>query len=26
VVLGSTQHFTDGATLLDFGFHHPVTH
>jgi len=25
VVLGSTQHFTDGATLLDFGFRHPVT-
>ena len=26
VVLGSTQHFTDAATLLDFGFRHPVTH
>jgi len=26
VVLGSTQHFTDAATLLDFGFKHPVTH
>jgi len=25
VVMGSTQHFTDGATLLDFGFAHPVT-
>ncbi|TMB61727.1 MAG: D-alanyl-D-alanine carboxypeptidase [Chloroflexi bacterium] len=25
VVLGSTQHFTDAATLLDFGFRHPVT-
>ncbi|HVH64424.1 MAG TPA: D-alanyl-D-alanine carboxypeptidase family protein [Candidatus Acidoferrum sp.] len=25
VVLGSTQHFTDAATLLDFGFSHPVT-
>ena len=25
VVLGSTQHFTDAATLLDFGFKHPVT-
>jgi len=24
-VLGSTQHFTDAATLLDFGFRHPVT-
>ena len=24
VVLGSTQHFTDAATLLDFGFRHPV--
>jgi D-alanyl-D-alanine carboxypeptidase (penicillin-binding protein 5/6) len=26
VVLGSTQHFTDAKTLLDFGFAHPVTH
>jgi D-alanyl-D-alanine carboxypeptidase len=26
VVLGSTQHFTDAATLLDFGFRHPVSH
>ena len=26
VVLDSTQHFTDAATLLDFGFRHPVTH
>ena len=26
VVLGSTQHFTDARTLLDFGFAHPVTH
>jgi D-alanyl-D-alanine carboxypeptidase len=26
VVLGSSQHFTDAATLLDFGFKHPVTH
>jgi D-alanyl-D-alanine carboxypeptidase (penicillin-binding protein 5/6) len=26
IVLGSTQHFTDAATLLDFGFRHPVTH
>jgi D-alanyl-D-alanine carboxypeptidase len=26
VVLGSTQHFTDATTLLDFGFRHPVTH
>lgn len=25
VVMGTTQHFTDGATLLDFGFAHPVT-
>ncbi|MEO6797700.1 MAG: D-alanyl-D-alanine carboxypeptidase [Candidatus Dormibacter sp.] len=25
VVLGSSQHFTDGATLLDYGFAHPVT-
>ncbi len=25
IVLGSTQHFTDAATLLDFGFRHPVT-
>ncbi|HEY8678642.1 MAG TPA: D-alanyl-D-alanine carboxypeptidase [Candidatus Dormibacteraeota bacterium] len=25
IVLGSTQHFTDAATLLDFGFHQPVT-
>ena len=25
VVLGSTQHFTDATTLLDFGFKHPVT-
>jgi len=25
VVLGSTQHFTDAATLLDFGFRHPVS-
>jgi D-alanyl-D-alanine carboxypeptidase len=25
VVLGSTQHFTDAVTLLDFGFRHPVT-
>ena len=25
VVLGSTQHFTDAATLLDFGLRHPVT-
>jgi serine-type D-Ala-D-Ala carboxypeptidase (penicillin-binding protein 5/6) len=25
VVLGGTQHFTDAATLLDFGFRHPVT-
>ncbi|HYY46158.1 MAG TPA: D-alanyl-D-alanine carboxypeptidase family protein [Candidatus Angelobacter sp.] len=25
VVLGSTQHFTDATTLLDFGFRHPVT-
>jgi serine-type D-Ala-D-Ala carboxypeptidase (penicillin-binding protein 5/6) len=25
VVLGSTQHFTDAAALLDFGFRHPVT-
>ncbi len=24
VVLGSNQHFTDAATLLDFGFRHPV--
>ncbi len=24
VVLGSTQHFTDATTLLDFGFRHPV--
>jgi D-alanyl-D-alanine carboxypeptidase len=24
VVLGSDQHFTDGAALLDFGFAHPV--
>jgi D-alanyl-D-alanine carboxypeptidase (penicillin-binding protein 5/6) len=26
VVLGSTQHFTDASTLLDFGFRHPITH
>ena len=26
VVLDSTQHFTDAAALLDFGFAHPVTH
>ncbi|MDQ6712646.1 MAG: D-alanyl-D-alanine carboxypeptidase [Candidatus Dormibacteraeota bacterium] len=26
VVLGSSQHFTDATTLLDFGFRHPVTH
>ena len=26
IVLGSTQHFSDGATLLDYGFAHPVTH
>jgi D-alanyl-D-alanine carboxypeptidase len=26
IVLGSTQHFTDARTLLDFGFAHPVTH
>jgi D-alanyl-D-alanine carboxypeptidase len=26
VVLGSTQHFTDATTLLDFGFRHPITH
>ena len=26
VVLGSTQHFTDATTLLDFGFGHPITH
>jgi serine-type D-Ala-D-Ala carboxypeptidase (penicillin-binding protein 5/6) len=26
VVLGSTQHFTDATTLLDFGFRHPLTH
>jgi D-alanyl-D-alanine carboxypeptidase len=26
IVLGSTQHFTDATTLLDFGFRHPVTH
>jgi D-alanyl-D-alanine carboxypeptidase len=26
VVLGSTQHFTDATTLLDFGFRHPVTY
>jgi len=26
VVLGSTQHFTDATTLLDFAFRHPVTH
>jgi serine-type D-Ala-D-Ala carboxypeptidase (penicillin-binding protein 5/6) len=26
VVMGSTQHFTDATTLLDFGFRHPVTH
>ncbi|HVS08073.1 MAG TPA: serine hydrolase [Candidatus Dormibacteraeota bacterium] len=26
VVLGSTQHFTDAATLLDFGFRHSTTH
>ena len=25
VVLGSTQHFTDATTLLDFGFRHLVT-
>lgn len=25
VVLDSTQHFTDAATLLDFGFAHPVS-
>jgi D-alanyl-D-alanine carboxypeptidase len=25
IVLGSTQHFTDAATLLDFGFRHPVS-
>lgn len=25
VVMGSTQHFTDAATLLDFGFRHAVT-
>jgi serine-type D-Ala-D-Ala carboxypeptidase (penicillin-binding protein 5/6) len=25
IVLGSTQHFTDAATLLDYGFAHPVT-
>jgi D-alanyl-D-alanine carboxypeptidase len=25
VVLGTNQHFTDGARLLDFGFAHPVT-
>lgn len=25
IVLGSTQHFTDATTLLDFGFRHPVT-
>jgi serine-type D-Ala-D-Ala carboxypeptidase (penicillin-binding protein 5/6) len=24
IVLGSTQHFTDAATLLDFGFRHPA--
>jgi len=24
VVLGSTQHFTDATTLLDFGFRHPA--
>jgi D-alanyl-D-alanine carboxypeptidase len=24
VVLGSTQHFTDATTLLDFGFRHPT--
>ena len=26
VVLGSSQHFTDATTLLDYGFAHPVTH
>jgi len=26
IVLGSTQHFTDATTLLDFAFRHPVTH
>ena len=26
VVLGSSQHFTDATSLLDFGFRHPVTH
>ena len=25
IVLDSTQHFTDAATLLDFGFAHPAT-
>jgi D-alanyl-D-alanine carboxypeptidase (penicillin-binding protein 5/6) len=25
VVLGTNQHITDSATLLDFGFRHPVT-
>jgi D-alanyl-D-alanine carboxypeptidase (penicillin-binding protein 5/6) len=25
VVLGSTQHFTDATTLLDFGFRHLVS-
>jgi serine-type D-Ala-D-Ala carboxypeptidase (penicillin-binding protein 5/6) len=25
IVLGSNQHFTDAATLLDYGFAHPVT-
>jgi D-alanyl-D-alanine carboxypeptidase (penicillin-binding protein 5/6) len=25
IVLGSTQHFTDAATLLDYGFRRPVT-
>jgi serine-type D-Ala-D-Ala carboxypeptidase (penicillin-binding protein 5/6) len=24
IVLGSTKHFTDAATLLDFGFRHPA--
>jgi D-alanyl-D-alanine carboxypeptidase len=26
VVLGSSQHFTDATTLLDYGFAHPVAH
>ena len=25
IVLGSTQHFTDATTLLDYGFAHPAT-